>query len=112
MHATDDPAVRLAPLYDVLSTIALELRDHLGQPMRAETRMGQRVGGQTDIQQVTTVHLIDEATRWGLRRRAASTIVTDTLDRILATIPSTPGDERVLAIIKQQAERVRLDSRS
>jgi len=44
---------------------------HLRQPMRAETRMGQCVGGQTDIQAVTASHLVDETTRWGIRRRYA-----------------------------------------
>ncbi len=36
------PAVRLAPLYDVLSTIALELTGSAGQPMRADTHLGPR----------------------------------------------------------------------
>ncbi|WP_261555710.1 HipA domain-containing protein [Frankia tisae] len=108
MHQADEPDVRLAPLYDVLSTIALELRDHLGQPWRADTHLGQRVGGQADIQAVTAAHLVDEATTWGLRRRTAAAVVTDTLDQILASIPDTPGDDRVRAIIKQQTERVRL----
>ena len=43
---TQASAVGLAPLYDVLSTIALELTDSAGQPMRADTHLGQRVGGQ------------------------------------------------------------------
>jgi serine/threonine protein kinase HipA of HipAB toxin-antitoxin module len=33
-HEPDNPAVGLAPLYDVLSTIALELTDSAGRPMR------------------------------------------------------------------------------
>ena len=46
LHDTDNPAVSLAPLYDVLSTIALELKDTAGEPMQADTHLGQRVGGQ------------------------------------------------------------------
>ena len=53
LHEPDSPAVSLAPLYDVLSTIALELTDSTGQPMRADTHLGQRVGGQADIRKVT-----------------------------------------------------------
>jgi serine/threonine-protein kinase HipA len=46
LHDSDGPAVRLAPLYDVLSTIALELTGSTGQPIRAGTHLGQRgVGG-------------------------------------------------------------------
>jgi serine/threonine-protein kinase HipA len=106
LHNPDSPAIRLAPLYDVLSTIALELADGAGQPMRADTHLGQRVGGQADIRKVTPASLIDEAAAWGIRRRAASAVVTETLDRVLAAIPVTPGDERVLAAIREQAERI------
>ncbi len=107
LHEPDSPAVGLAPLYDVLSTIALELTDGTGQPMRADTHLGQRVGGQDDIRKVTAADLIDEAASWGIRRRAASAAVTETLDRVLAAIPCTPGDDRVLAEVGEQAARIR-----
>ena len=107
LHNPDSPAIGLAPLYDVLSTIALELRDPTGQPMRADTNLGQRVGGQSDIRKVTATTLIDEAATWGIPRRVASSVVTETLDQVLAAIPETPGDERVLAAIRTQAERMR-----
>jgi serine/threonine-protein kinase HipA len=106
LHNPDSPAITLAPLYDVLSTIALELTDGAGQPMPANTHLGQRVGGQADIRKVTAASLIDEAASWGIRRRAASVVVTETLDRVLAAIPATPGDERVLDAIRDQAERI------
>ena len=102
------PAVRLAPLYDVLSTIALELTGSAGQPMRADTHLAQRVGGQADIRKVTAASLIDEAATWGIRRRTASAVVTETLGQVLAAIPATAGDARVLAVIRQQAERISL----
>ncbi len=107
LHDTDNPAITLAPLYDVLSTIALELTDGAGQPMHADTHLGQRVGGQADIRKVTTSSLIDEAVAWGIRRRTAGSVVAETLDRVLAAIPETPGDERVLAIIGKQAGHLR-----
>jgi serine/threonine-protein kinase HipA len=93
-------------LYDVLSTIALELTDATGQPMRADTHLGQRVGGQADIRKVTAADLINEAIAWGIRRRPATAVVTETLDRVLAAVPVTPGDDRVLAAIGDQAERI------
>ena len=77
-----------------------------GQPMWADTHLGQRVGGAADIAKVTTANLVDEAVTWGIRRRAASAVVTETLDRVLAAIPATSGDERVLAAIRRQAERM------
>jgi serine/threonine-protein kinase HipA len=106
LHEPDSPTITLAPLYDVLATIALELTDSTGQPMRADTRLGQRVGGQADIRKVTAANLIDEATAWGIRRRAASAIVTETLYQVLTAIPAMPGDERVLTAIRGQAERI------
>jgi serine/threonine-protein kinase HipA len=111
LHDADDPSISLAPLYDVLSTLALELADSDGQPMHADTHLGQRVGGQADIRKVTAASLIDEAVSWGIRRRAASSVVAEMLDRVLAAIPETPGDERVLAAIRRQTEQVRRNQR-
>jgi serine/threonine-protein kinase HipA len=107
LHELKTPAISLAPLYDVLSTVALELTDSAGQPMLADTRLGQRVGGQSDIRKVTAADLIDEAAAWGIRRRAALAVVTETLDQILAAIPVTSGDARVLAVIRERATRIR-----
>ncbi len=106
LREPDGPAVRLAPLYDVLSTIALELTGSAGGPMQADTHLSQRVGGQADVRKVTVASLIDEAVTWGIRRRAASAVVTETLDLVIAAIPATPGDARVLAVIHGQAERI------
>ena len=107
LHDADSPAISLAPLYDVVSTIALELTDGAGQPMQADTHLGQRVGGQTDIRKVTASSVIDEASAWGVRRPAAASVVSETLGHVLTVIAETPGDERVLAVIRRQAERVR-----
>lgn len=106
LHVPGVAAISLAPLYDVLSTIALELSDTAGQPMRVDTHLAQRVGGQADIRKVAAADLIDEASSWGIRRRAASAVVAETLDQVLAAIPATPGDARVLAVIREQAERI------
>jgi hypothetical protein len=97
----------MAPFYDVLSTVALELADATGRPVHAENRLGQRVGGQADIRRVTTSSLVEEAGTWGIRKRAAAAVIAETLDRVLAAIPEIPGDESVLAAIRKQAEQVR-----
>jgi serine/threonine-protein kinase HipA len=111
VHDTDNPAISLAPLYDVLCTIALELTDSAGQPMQADTHLGQQVGGQADIRKVSAADLIDEAVTWGIRRRTAGSVVAETLDRVLAAIPDIPGDDRVLAAIRGQAEQLRRNQR-
>jgi serine/threonine-protein kinase HipA len=111
LHHTDDPAISLSPLYDALSTIALELTDTAGRAMQAGTRLGQRVGGQADIRKVTAASIVDEAVTWGIRRRTAEAVVAETLDRVLAATPETVGDERVLAVISKQAEQLRRNQR-
>ena len=111
LHDTDNPAISLSPLYDALSTIALELTGTAGQPMQADTHLGQRVGGQADIRKVTAASIVDEAVTWGIRRRTAGAVVAETLDRVLAAIPETAGDERVLAVIGKQAEQLRHNQR-
>jgi serine/threonine-protein kinase HipA len=50
--------------------------------------------------------LVTEAITWGIRRRTATTVVKETLDRVLAAIPATSGDDRLLAVIRDQAERI------
>jgi serine/threonine-protein kinase HipA len=77
-----------------------------GRPMRADTHLGQRVGGQADVRKVTVASLIDEAVTWGIRRRVASAVVAETLDQVLAAISTTSGDARVLDVIREQAERI------
>jgi serine/threonine-protein kinase HipA len=94
LHKRDIPAISLTPLYDVLSTIALERTDRAGQPIQAETHLSQYVGGQTDIRKVTSANLIDEAATWGIRRRAASAAVAKTWTRCSPPSPRhqvTPG---------------------
>ena len=107
LHDAGNPEIRLAPFYDVLSTTALQLTDAAGQPQRADTHLGQRVGGETDVRKVTSASLVEEAVTWGLRKRTAGAVVADTLDRILAASREVPGDERVIGVIAEQAERVR-----
>jgi hypothetical protein len=110
----NSPSAKIRGLNEVMLLFAVapehyrELTDRAGQPIRAETHLSQYVGGQTDIRKVTTANLIDEATTWGIQRRAASATVAETLDQVLAAIPATPGDTRVLAVIREQAERISL----
>ncbi|MGH3282349.1 MAG: HipA domain-containing protein, partial [Trebonia sp.] len=106
LHSPDALEIRLSPVYDVLSTIALELKDASGRPMRADTHMGQRVGGHADVRQVTGADIIDEAVAWGIGKRSASRVVTGTLDRVRGAIGTAQGDERVIDAIRQRTGRL------
>jgi hypothetical protein len=61
---------------------------------------------------VTVASLVDEAVGWGIRRRAASAVVTETLDQVLAAVAAVLGDARVLAVIREQAERLAASARA
>jgi serine/threonine-protein kinase HipA len=106
LHDVDGQGITLTPFYDVLSTITLKLTDGTGRPMHADTRLGQQVGGKTDIRHVTAADLADEAATWGIRRRTATTVITEMLARVIDAVRTADGDERVLATIRQQAENV------
>jgi len=105
LHEPDGSIIKLAPLYDVLSTIALELTDTAGRPLLAETHLGQRVGGKTDILNVLAADIVQEAVTWGIRRPAAAAVVSDTIDQVISATQTLEGDQRVLATIRQHAER-------
>jgi serine/threonine-protein kinase HipA len=106
-HGADDPIVRLAPLYDVLSTMALEITDSTGVQLHADTHMGQHVGGQADIREVTAGDLINEGMSWGIRRSGATAIVTEMIDQVITVSSAIDADEHVLAVIRAQAKRLK-----
>lgn len=107
LHDEGDPFVRLAPCYDVLSTVALELADASGNQLTADTHMGQRIGGQSDIGKVTSRDLIAEGASWGIRRATVRRVVSETLDQVIESTAKGDGPDRVLETICRQAERVR-----
>ena len=106
LHEPDGSIIKLAPLYDVLSTIALELTDKAGRPLLAETHLGQRVGGKTDILNVAAADIVQEAVTWGIRGNTAAAVVSGTIDQVITASRTLEGDERVLATIRQQANRI------
>jgi len=90
----------------VLSTIALELTDPAGRPLLADTHLGQRVGGKTDILNVAAADIVQEAVTWGIRRPTATAVVSDTIDQVISATQTLEGDHRVLPAIRYQAEHM------
>ena len=106
LHEPGVPAVRLAPLYDVLDHRPRTDRQYgtadaggnaSGPARRRAGRHPDGDRGQPDRRSGGVGHPC---------RGAASAIVTEILDQVLAAIPATPGDARVLAVISKQAERI------
>jgi serine/threonine-protein kinase HipA len=86
--------------------IALELMDNRGRPLRAETRLGQRVGAKTDIRNVAAADIVREAVSWGIRLPTAGAVVSDTIDAVISATHTLQGDQRVLATIRQHTEHI------
>ncbi len=79
-------ALRLAPLYDLLSTRLYPLDDKLAMYVDSVQK----------ADRVTAERVINEAARWGMTRGRAAEVVADTLDRLPAAI--TAAAEQIDAL--------------
>jgi serine/threonine-protein kinase HipA len=66
-------ALRLAPLYDLMSTLVY-----------GDNRLAMSIDSVQRIDRVTADRIVNEAVKWGMSRRRASLTVTDILDRLPA----------------------------
>lgn len=110
----DDGVVDLAPLYDVMSTLYYSTT--LGRPM--SSTLGLFVNGKRDINQVTIEDLLFEAKRWGVKYRAARSVLHQFLERLpeaidhaaeeVSDVPDALVDVVRKRILNAQTEAVRL----
>lgn len=94
-------ALRLAPLYDLMSTLVY-----------GDERLAMYIDNIHRTNRVTTDRMLNEAARWGLTRRRAAEIVADILDRVPAAVESAREETDgvpagVLAIVESQLARLR-----
>ncbi len=94
-------ALRLAPLYDLISTL-----------MYGDDRLAMYIDNVHRTNRVTFERLINEASTWGLSRTRAEQTVNDLLARIPEAVeraesetPGTPAE--VLEIVRAQLDRLR-----
>jgi serine/threonine-protein kinase HipA len=93
----------LAPLYDLLSTLA-----YSGHT----TRMSMYIDSQQDMRRVTSDRIINEAASWGMSRRRAIAVVDDILTRAPAAADAAMAESgappsEVRAIFDTQLARLR-----
>jgi serine/threonine-protein kinase HipA len=81
MH-TESGAVRLAPLYDLLSTRLYPLDDKLAMYVDSVQK----------ADRVTAARIVNEAARWGMGRSSAEETVADTLDGLPAAVAAAAGE--------------------
>jgi serine/threonine-protein kinase HipA len=74
--------LRLAPLYDLLSTRLYPLDDKLAMYVDSVQK----------ADRVTTERIVNEAMRWGMARRSAEEIVADSLERLPAAISQATAE--------------------
>ena len=103
--------VRLAPMYDIMSTVGLATFG--GQHLDSD--LGMWVGGSTDVHEVGLADVLEEARIWGLRQPAVDKRVNaiiehlpDAIDQAASAVPSLP--EERLEVVRARAERLRVDS--
>jgi serine/threonine-protein kinase HipA len=99
---TESGGLRLAPLYDVLSTRLYPLKDHLAMYVDSVQR----------VDRVTTDRIVNEASRWSIRRARAEEIVLNVLDRlpdaIAAAANQTPDvPDQLLTQVGRRVENLR-----
>ena len=91
----------LAPLYDLLSTVRY-----------GDARLAMSINGVQRIDRVTTAHVINEASTWGLSRDAARRIVEHTVEMVPSALaaasaetPEVPAD--LIGFVERQASMLR-----
>lgn len=93
-------ALRLSPLYDLLSTL------HYG-----DDRLAMYVDDVRRTSQVTSGRILRETAKWGMSRAVASSVIDDLLSRagdaVAAARDETPGiPDELVATVTEQIERV------
>jgi serine/threonine-protein kinase HipA len=94
-------ALRLAPLYDLLSTLVY-----------GDDRLAMHIDNVQRTNHVTADRIVNEAARWGLPRRRASEIVAELLDRTPAAARAARDETEgvpasVLRVIDSQLAQLR-----
>lgn len=87
--------IRLAPLYDLMSTRIYGVK-----------KLAMRIDGIELLERVSSDRVINEALSWGMRRQRAKEIVADLLKRTRvaadAAASETPGSEIVRTVVRRQ----------
>lgn len=99
---TESGALRSAPLYDILSTKLYPLDDKLAMYVDTVQK----------ADRVTADRIVNEATRWGLRRGRVEEVVSDCLDRLPTAVSAAAGEvdgvpADLVALVGQRVDQLR-----
>ena len=104
---TNDPEIRLAPLYDLVSTIYYP---------ELSRNMAMKIGGEYSSEKVMPKNFEKLAEEARLGKPLVSSRVRELADKVIATLPQVeiahPVAEKVAALIRRRSEDARNNSRS
>ncbi|AZI57189.1 HipA domain-containing protein [Nakamurella antarctica] len=98
-----DGLIKLAPGYDLLSTVALGNISERGVSLSASARMGQFVNGVQNINSVTAADIAVEVSSWGnLNTQVSMGLVSETISNLQAAASEVDGSPAVLSVVRQR----------
>lgn len=100
LHTTDGP-LRLAPLYDLLSTRFYPVDDHLAMYVDTVQK----------ADRVTRERILDEAAEWAMRRPQAEAIVAEVFDGLPDAVAAAANETRgvpdaLVALVNERVDRL------
>jgi serine/threonine-protein kinase HipA len=81
-----DGSSRLAPLYDVMSTVVHHPIPTVDGPKPLTQDLGMLIGNARRLSDVTMVELVKEALRWPMAKDQATSVIADSLESILNAV--------------------------
>ncbi len=98
LQIDEDGRYRMAPLYDVAPVFLVDPRF---------IHAGHAVNGQVNLRYITSTHLVEEATAWGIPRDRARDTVVELALAIEAAAAETPVDDRIASVVEPLVARAR-----
>lgn len=107
----EDGTVGLAPVYDIMSTVYYSTA--FARPM--SSMLGLFVNAKCDINEVTVEDLLSESERWGMKHRAAQSVLEQLLERLpdaltqaAEDVPNVP--QALLELVHGRITRARAEA--
>lgn len=108
LHHPDDIGIRIAPIYDIASTVSIKPVDEFGKRREFTTKLGQFIDGVSDVNQVRHENLVNEGVSWGMSRPRAGAIVGELLDT--AHNAAETHDTELSEVLIDRIERIAVAS--
>jgi serine/threonine-protein kinase HipA len=102
-----DGSVRLAPLYDVSSTVQYPMVETPRGSIPVNHDSAMSINGKWNLHSMTIDDLAGEASRWGMIEKTARATAVETLDRLAAALDDLVRDHANTALLSDLVARCR-----